>query len=133
MKSELIYRHIASLIKSRRKQLRLTQDKLAKRLAMSRASLASIETGRQNVQVHQLYVLATALDLEPRDFLLAPNDLISNYDLKKLPLPAGLNAQQKEQVARLILMGAVVETNLTGDSDEHSAKARTRRGSTQAS
>ncbi|MBI4990122.1 MAG: helix-turn-helix transcriptional regulator [Rhodocyclales bacterium] len=133
MKSELIYKHIGSLIKSRRKQLRFTQEKLAKRLAMSRASLASIETGRQNVLVHQLYILAAALDLEPGDFLLALKNPIPNSDLGKLPLPAGLNTQQKEQVARLMLMGSEGETNQSGEGDEYSAKARPQKRSARAS
>lgn len=134
MQTEHIYKHIGSLIKSRRKQLRWTQEKLASRLAMSRASLANIETGRQNVLVHQLYAFAAALELAVGDFLTAPTNLSSKYDLNKLPLPDGLNAQQKEQIARLLLNGTEVETtNYRGDDNEHKAKARPKKAGSRAS
>lgn len=131
--SEAIYRHIGLLIKNRRKQLGLTQEKLAKRLAISRASLASIETGRQNVLVHQLYRFSTALQLEPKDFLPAFDGLRPVLDLEELPLPAGLNAQQKEQVTRLLLSGTDGGTNYKDDSDEYQTKTRARKGSARAS
>ena len=134
MQSDAIYKHIGVLIKNRRKQLRLTQEKLASRLAMSRASLANIETGRQNVLVHQLYAFAAALELAVGDFLLAPTDLRSKHDLKNLPLPDGLNAQQKEQIARLMLNGTEVEaTNYRGDNHAHKTKARPKRAGSKAS
>jgi transcriptional regulator with XRE-family HTH domain len=101
---------------------------------MSRASLASIETGRQNVLVHQLYTFAAALELAVSDFLPAPTKLISNYDLKKLPFPDGLNAQQKEQIARMLLNGTEAEgTNYRGDDYEHKEKARPKKAGSRAS
>ena len=133
MNSEAIYRHIGLLIRNRRKQLGLTQEKLAKRLAISRASLASIETGRQNVLVHQLYRFATALQLQPKDFLPTFGDLKSVRDLEELPLPAGLNPQQKEQVVRLLLSGTDGGANYKGDTDEYQTKNRARKGSARTS
>lgn len=133
MNSEAIYRHIGLLIKNRRKQLGLTQEKLAKRLAISRASLASIEIGRQNVLVHHLYRFATALQLDPKDFLPAFGDLKPVRDLEELPLPAGLNAQQKEQVARLLLYGTDGGANYKNDTDEYQTKIRARKSSARAS
>ncbi len=134
MRSELIYKHIGLLIRNRRKQLGWTQQKLASQLVISRASLASIETGRQNVLVHQLYALSTALELAVSDFLPAPTDLISKYDSKTLPLPEGLNAQQKEQIARLLMNGTEIEAKTYGgDSNEHKAKARSKKAGTRGS
>jgi transcriptional regulator with XRE-family HTH domain len=46
----------------------LTQDKLAKRVQMSRASLANIESGRQTISAYALYRLATELDIALPDF-----------------------------------------------------------------
>jgi len=134
MQSELIYKHIGLLIKNRRKQLGWTQEKLASLLAISRASLANIETGRQNVLVHQLYAFAAALKLTVHDFLPAPTDLASKYDLKKFPLPDGLNAQQKEQIARLLMNGTEIEaTTYEGDNHEHKAKTRPKKTGSRAS
>lgn len=102
MHNEHIYKHIGSTIKNRRKALKLTQEELATRLIISRASLASIETGRQNVLVHQLYSFAKALDLPVNDFLISLQPANSSDKSNNLSFSLGLNAQQKEQLARLI-------------------------------
>lgn len=134
MRSDLIYRHIGLLIKSRRKQLGWTQETLASRLAISRASLANIETGRQNVLVHQLYALAAALGLAASDFLPTSTDLSSKYDFETIPLPNGLSSQQKEQIARLLLSGTGDETsNLRGDDYEYKTTARPKKVGSKAS
>src|SRR2546426_7334893 len=70
-------------------------------LGISRGSLANVETGRQSVLVHQLYKFAAALQLTPSDLL--PPSSADHFvpEGTKLPLPDGLKAQQKEQIARL--------------------------------
>lgn len=101
VKPDELYKQIGSLIKNRRGRLRITQEKLAQRLVISRASLANIETGRQNLSVHQLYLLASALDLNPSDLLPAVGSLAES-ELNTLPMPADLNAKQKQQIAQLL-------------------------------
>lgn len=101
MNGRVLYEKIGGLIRSRRKQLDLTQVKLAQQLGMSRASLANMETGRQNILVHQLYILAQALDLHPSDLLPQPDEQAKGTT-GALPLPTGLKAVQKEQIARLL-------------------------------
>lgn len=110
MNAETLYRHIGATIKRRRKQLGLTQERLAKQMSTSRASLANVETGRQNVLVHQLYGFAENLDLTIEDLLPPvvtekPTSLPSDF-----PLPKGLNRAQREQIVRL-LDGAPVVTS----------------------
>jgi transcriptional regulator with XRE-family HTH domain len=101
MNPESIYRHIGGVIRARRKTFkpRWTQEKLAKHIGISRASLANIETGRQSVLVHQLYVFAEALDLSPSDFLLTVNDAGARAEWGEL-IPDNLKPIQKEQIAR---------------------------------
>jgi transcriptional regulator with XRE-family HTH domain len=94
-----IYPHLGAAIKARRKTLGMKQKTLAGMLSISRGSLANIETGRQSVLVHQLYRFAEALELSPSDLLPPPTKTKSST--QDLPLPAGLKAQQKEQIARL--------------------------------
>jgi transcriptional regulator with XRE-family HTH domain len=89
------------LIKTRRKHFKLTQEKLASQLFISRASLANIETGRQKILVHQLYGLAAALEMSPADFLPAVTDSQAAKRTSDLPLPAGLKPQHKEQIERV--------------------------------
>ena len=103
MNPESLYRHIGALIKSRRKKFkpRWTQEKLANRVGISRASLANIETGRQSVPVHQLYAFAEALHISPADFLLAANDTGARAKWDEV-IPDDLKPQQKDQIARLL-------------------------------
>lgn len=107
-----IYKQIGEVIRAKRKTLGMTQHDLAKKLGISRGSLANVETGRQNMLVHQLYAYADALQLRPTD--LVP-DRASVADWSEIPLPSGLKPNQKAQLARLI----------SGGGDEISMKGRT--------
>jgi len=98
-----IYEHLGAVIKRRRKQLGLRQRDLAARLAISRGSLANIETGNQGVLVHQLYRLAEALNLPPDDFLMPISE--QSNELQQAwadAIPADLKPEQRRQIARLI-------------------------------
>jgi len=61
MTGEAIYKAFGNAVSTRRKALGLTQAQLANKVKMSRASIANIESGRQNVLLHHVYALATAL------------------------------------------------------------------------
>ena len=102
MKQRPIYTEIGSRIRSRRKQLRLTQEALANRLELSRASLANIETGRQSVLVHRLYPIARALKLNVADLLPPLPNPLDDGDTAELPLSQDLSPQQRMQITRLI-------------------------------
>jgi transcriptional regulator with XRE-family HTH domain len=118
MNPSSIYEHIGAVIRSRRKALGMTQEILAGKLRISRGGLANIETGRQNVLVHQLYQFGAVLNLEPSDFL--PVQRVSPpLDHSDLPLPSDLKKNQREQIARFFQ-----NTELDGDQrggDGHAA------------
>ena len=103
MNPESIYRHIGAVVRQGRRKFkpRLTQEVLAQRIGISRASLANIETGRQSVLVHQLYALAAALDLAPADFLPPAADTGARAEWDEV-LPDDLKPLQKNQIARLL-------------------------------
>ena len=72
---------------------------------MSRASLANIEAGRQQVLAHHLIALASALQLEsPAQLLLQEHPLRRSAGLEhQLPLSAeGLTNRQRLDVLNLI-------------------------------
>lgn len=118
-----IYVEIGSLIRTRRKALRMTQGDLAAKLAISRGSLANVEIGRQNVLVHQLYGYASALGLQPNDLLPATNDTKTRTDWSGVPLPDDLKPSQKEQLARLLEDPSVEQGNARGGSNVRSNKS----------
>ena len=43
----------------------LSQSELATKVGISRATVANLEGGRQNVLLHQVFALATSLDVTP--------------------------------------------------------------------
>jgi hypothetical protein len=78
---------------------------------MSRGALANIETGRQNLLLHQLYRFAAVLDMNVHELLplakeMNIQDLLPRITPKMaqsgdLPMPKGLTPEQKEQIARV--------------------------------
>ncbi|WP_299752360.1 helix-turn-helix transcriptional regulator [uncultured Tateyamaria sp.] len=63
MSKNTIYVAFGDNMSSRRKQLNLTQNDLATRTGLSRASIANMERGHQNVAIHHLYAIASALNV----------------------------------------------------------------------
>lgn len=69
MKNDETYEQFGKLIKKQREYMSLTQEELAKKVSLSRASIANIESGRQKVLLHQLYVFAKYLNKKPSELL----------------------------------------------------------------
>ncbi|WP_202801895.1 helix-turn-helix domain-containing protein [Rhodovulum sp. PH10] len=112
MDHKWIYPIIGERVRQRRKTFKLKQEVLAEKVGMSRATVANIETGRQNVLVHQLFALAEALEIEPQA-LLPDKDLRPTTEERgkaavapTVPLPADLKPQYREQVMRVFAEAA---------------------------
>ena len=112
--NRVVYEALGALIRRRRRALDLTQDKLAGRLGISRGALANIETGRQNVLLHQLYRFATVLDMDVHDLLPPLSSSAPPVPSKELPLPKGLTAEQKSQVAGVFAADAQRKSSTKG-------------------
>ena len=100
-----IYWEVGQAIRRHRKGAKRTQAQLAAGIGLSRASLANIEAGRQQVLVHYLYDIADALDLDsPVSLMPAPKvSKHHNVQSSALPLPEeGLSESQRREVQRLM-------------------------------
>ena len=111
-----LYRFIGETVRKRRHVLGLTQQQLADRLGISRASLANIEVGRQRILIHHLYGLARELGVEVPALLPASSELVELEALDDLDFPADVSLDQARQLAR-ILREQEAATD-TGDDDE---------------
>ena len=112
MEPDQIYKYLGRRIKDLRKGLHQTQEQLAKQVGISRASLANIESGRQQLLVHHLFSLANALQLEsPAQLLLLPQTRSSDESTDyTMPLSnEGLTEQQRREI--FSLMGGILENN----------------------
>jgi|APTNR8051073442_1049403.scaffolds.fasta_scaffold14371_2 transcriptional regulator with XRE-family HTH domain len=117
MDSQLLRRHVGAVIKARRKRLKITQEDLAARMGMSRAALANIETGRQNMLLHHLYRFAEMLKLKVTDLLPDPALLENAAVPEELPLPENLSRTQRAQIARL--MRDQTAADITEEDGDH--------------
>lgn len=120
MRIEPIYREIGRNIRTRRRQKDLSQDEVAQLLAISRATLANIETGRQRILVHQIYRLAEVLGAKPTD-LMPPQDVTVDepLSLESLQFQGDVSSEHKMAVFRLI---SSVPTQNRKTSDTANAK-----------
>lgn len=79
-----MYRTVGKAIADARRKAtrRLTQQQLADRTGgeLSRSAVANIESGRQRLAVHHLYLIARGLDLEPARLLPAIEEVLPSGD-----------------------------------------------------
>jgi transcriptional regulator with XRE-family HTH domain len=62
-------------VRELRENRSVTQEELARRVQLSRASITNIEKGRQRVLLHQMINIADALDAKPSELMPSPSSL----------------------------------------------------------
>ena len=73
---EKLYEEIGYKIRSRRRELGLSQNDLAKKVDLTRTSITNIEAGTQGPPLHLLYQLCDSLEIEIFDILPKLNDIV---------------------------------------------------------
>ena len=69
---DYFYEELGRRIREAREAAELTQEELALRLTLSRASVANIERGNQRVALHKFVEIAQVLGVEPMRLLPRP-------------------------------------------------------------
>ena len=118
MEPRYIYKELGQNIRRYRKKAHRTQDQVAAVIGMSRASLANIEAGRQQVLLHHLFAIADALDLDSPVVLIPLSSGSTPHDgiLPDLPLPKdGLSDKQRLEIMQL--MGNVLNSGAETKSE----------------
>ena len=69
MKTEAVYRLFGAKVEQTRTVLGWSQADLAKKVGLTRGSIANIETGRQRVLLHDVESFAMAFNMEPKALL----------------------------------------------------------------
>ena len=101
-----IYEEIGQAIRQRRKHLKLTQEKVAIQIDISRAALANIESGRQRLLVHKLYEICSVLEMKLEDVLPKLDDANQRIASEGLLLPKeDLNIRQQNQILKMLQAG----------------------------
>ena len=70
-----VYRVLGRKVRQMREVQRLSQDQLAQRLGISRASMVNIEAGRQRAPLHLLWQIAEVLHSKLIDMIPTPEDV----------------------------------------------------------
>ena len=130
MKVPALYKRIGATIKVQRRALGLTQQQLAMRLGISRASLANVETGRQRVLVHQLYELAKHLNVSVQELLPDSSEAEALQVLDELLFSENVTVSQRQQIVTLLRDATLVPSASGGP---HDSAARLRDGSEEPS
>lgn len=118
METKTFYKDLGDSIRRRRKALGLTQADLASNVGLARPSVANIETGRQQLLIHQLYQFASALQMPVIDLLPAGNgEPTAGRPLEDLPLPEGLSAKQRAQISQLLNISQISSTRREGSEE----------------
>jgi len=103
MSDEALYKAFGHAVATRRKALDLTQATLAARVGISRASIANIESGRQNVLLHHVYRLASALEVSKiADLLPAQPKQAAREEVDMILSDESVTARGKAQITDLI-------------------------------
>ena len=99
------------MLRTRRKP-KMSQHALAEAVGISRASITNIERGHHRVQIHVLFDISTALEVEPHDLL--PHINHTEFE-NRLPadVTKELNAKERIAVGRLLEGGKKGEANET--------------------
>jgi transcriptional regulator with XRE-family HTH domain len=61
---ELLYREFGLALASERRRRHLSQAQFGAKVRLSRTSVTNIECGRQPIQLHQLYLFASVLQVD---------------------------------------------------------------------
>lgn len=64
----MIEKNVGERIRSRRKQLNLSQEKLALKADVDRTYLAGVEQGKRNIYIRNLEKILSALEISFADF-----------------------------------------------------------------
>ena len=117
MNEYAIYSALGEAVAIRRKAMSLTQTQVAAKVGISRASIANIESGRQKVLLHQVYLLAEALKL-PSIMSLLPKSLLRGENDVVVPISRDdISERQKAQVSDA-LMGMFASSPAIAATDE---------------
>ena len=95
------YRPVADKIREARKSANLTQKMLAGNIGLTRAAVANIESGRQQILLHTLYNIADACHTDPFKLLpkiAMPQKADRNDDALKKELNKKLPAHSASRI-----------------------------------
>jgi transcriptional regulator with XRE-family HTH domain len=101
MRQANLYSEFGALVRRNRYRLKLSQATLADRVGLTRTSITNIESGRQKILLHHLFLLADALGISPQALLPSLEPGSRTEQIEK-SLPKHLSFNDRDLILRMI-------------------------------
>jgi transcriptional regulator with XRE-family HTH domain len=111
MHVEAFYREFGERVRRARGE-RFSQAELARRIGMSRGSIANIEVGRQRVPLHMVIVLARELGVDPVSLL--PTDTTGDADVVPADRLQRLRPEERAAIEKVVRRARVEREVIDG-------------------
>lgn len=99
--SARLNKEVGQRIRHIRREKKLTQDFLARALDLTRTAVSNIETGRQQIYLHSLYVVAKALKVDLHR-LIPPASLMEINPLEARLSTQPITAESRRRIAAVL-------------------------------
>jgi transcriptional regulator with XRE-family HTH domain len=107
--AELVNEHFGRSLATIRKARSVSQKELGKIVGLSRGSISNLESGIQNVQLHQVFSFALALDAPAVDFIPLLRDVVMYTD----------DSESSDLRFLQFAKRQLIDFNASGDDDEN--------------
>jgi transcriptional regulator with XRE-family HTH domain len=101
-----LYKRFGALVRDHRQRRKMKQAEVGAAIGLSRASIASIETGRQQIPIHYLYRLANAFDVEAYALLPIVDETEPGEQINR-EIKSSLMLSEREQASVAKALGAI--------------------------
>lgn len=98
--TDKLYKTIGENIQRLRSKRDMSQDELAQKVDLVRTSITNIEKGKQKIQIHTLFQIASALGVLVTDLL--PTSPAQTPDIDKLLEQQSLHEDSRDAVLRVL-------------------------------
>lgn len=114
MQDTELYSRLGLLVRRHRERLGMNQVDVARAVGLSRASIANIETGRQRLAIHHLYLLARALRVDVHALLPEGEKEPAEGIGRAIQSAVELSEREQQEVARVVGSISARENRGTG-------------------
>lgn len=104
-----VYRLVGQRIRAAREKRGLSQERLAERVNLTRASITNIEKGRQKLLLHTIYAFSEALSVSVPE-LMSISDIIDPVQTAEQVVPADLPLSARIWVVRGVVSAVKGQT-----------------------
>lgn len=112
--NSVLYERIGAKLSELRKLNQLTQEDLAMKIGVKRATISNIEAGRQQISLHLLYKIAAEFHTEVSTILPSHNELNSLMNKKEVQIATLLDEQNISDITKNSILQSINKDSHNG-------------------